>query len=312
MVFRKSENEVAVYSRELTTFIAAAEQGSFLKASRTLYTTPASVMNQINKLESEVGVALLERTNQGVRLTPAGRSIYTDAKNIIRLSEQAMARARRIAGDARQTVRVGTSILRPCRTLVDLWSEIDDGEIAFSVQIVPFDDSPNSMELMLDSLGRDIDCFVGPCDSLTWKQRYNMLLLEPVNCCIAVPKNHRLAEKCALTWNDLSGETLILVRRGESLVLNGMRDDIERNHPDIALIDAPHFYDVGIFNECEQRGCLMETLDIWKGVPPAMKTLPVAWNYHMPYGIVYAKRPSDAMRQFIEKIQKHLSSRKAE
>ena len=69
-----------MYSRELTTFIAVADQGSFLKASKEQYITPASVMNQINKLESLIGVKLIERTNQGTQLTAAGRSIYKDAK----------------------------------------------------------------------------------------------------------------------------------------------------------------------------------------------------------------------------------------
>lgn len=76
-----------MYSRELTTFIIVADQGSFLKASKELYITPASVMNQINKIESLVGVKLFERTNQGVILTAAGRSVYKDAKKIIKQSE---------------------------------------------------------------------------------------------------------------------------------------------------------------------------------------------------------------------------------
>lgn len=70
-----------MYSKELTTFISVVEQGSFLKASKELYITAASVMNQINKLEANVGVKLIERTTQGTQLTAAGRSFYKDAKN---------------------------------------------------------------------------------------------------------------------------------------------------------------------------------------------------------------------------------------
>jgi len=73
-----------MYSRELYTFIVAAEQGSFLKASKELFTTPASVMNQINKFEGRLGVKLIERTNQGISLTSAGRSIYKEAKRIVK------------------------------------------------------------------------------------------------------------------------------------------------------------------------------------------------------------------------------------
>ena len=70
-----------MYIRELTTFITVADQGSFLKAAQELYITPASVMNQMNKLESIVGAKLIERTNQGTTLTAAGRSIYQSAKS---------------------------------------------------------------------------------------------------------------------------------------------------------------------------------------------------------------------------------------
>ena len=301
-----------MYRRELTTFMAVAEQGSFLKASKKLYLTPASVMNQINKLESSIGVQLIVRTNQGTQMTAAGRSFYKDAKKIIKQSEQAIARARQIANDEQQAIRVGTSILRPCKMLVELWSKIDEGSLPVTMHIMPFDDSPNSMEIMLDFLGKEIDCFVGPCDSLTWKERYNILPLETVRCCVAVPRKHPLSKKKILQWDDLDGETMILVKRGDSPVLNRLRDDIEERHPRITLMDTPHFYDTSVFNTCEQMGCIMETLDIWKDVHPSLVTIPVEWEYAMPYGIVYAKNPSHAVQNFIQMIQDYIYNKKRE
>lgn len=269
-------------------------------------------MNQINKLESLVGVKLIERTNQGTQLTAAGRSFYKDAKKIIRQSEQAIARARQIAKEEQQAIRVGTSILRPCKVLVDLWSKIDDGTLPVTIHIVPFDDSPTSMEIMLDLLGKEIDCFVGPCDSLIWRERYHILPLEPVHCCIAVPRKHPLSKKEMLRWSDLDGETMMLVKRGDSPGLNRLRDEIEKQHPLITLMDTPHFYDTSVFNECEQMGCVMKTLDIWKDVHPSLVTIPVEWEYTMPYGIVYAKNPSRAAQNFIQMIQGYADSKKGE
>ena len=295
-----------MYSRELTTFISVVEQGSFLKASKELYITAASVMNQINKLEANVGVKLIERTSQGTQLTAAGRSFYKDAKKIIKQSEQAIARTRQIAKNEKQVIRIGTSILRPCKMLVDLWSEIDDGTLPVTIRIVPFDDSPASMEKMLETLGKEIDCFVGPCDSLTWKERYNILELRQGECCIAVPRKHRLAKKDKLQWSDLDGENLMLVKRGDSPVLNRLHDEIETKHPNISILDISHFYDTNIFNECEQAGCIMETLDIWKDVHPSIVTIPMEWGYKIPYGIVYAKQPSEPMQAFINIIQNTL------
>ena len=297
-----------MYIRELITFITVADQGSFLKAAQELYTTPASVMNQMNKLEGIIGVKLIERTNQGTHLTTAGRSIYQDAKQMIEFADEAMKKARQLAASEQNTIRIGTSILRPCKRLIDLWAEIDDGSLPFQIQIVPFDDNPTGLDFVLSSLGKQIDCFIAPCDSIEWRTQHNIFLLDKLPCRIAVPRKHRLAKKKSLCWSDLDGEAFMIVRRGESTVLNQMRDDILENHPQIKIVDAPNFYDTSIFNECEQMNYLMETLDIWTDIHPSLVTLPMEWEYEIPYGIIYAKKPSKAVKEFVEIIQNKVTT----
>lgn len=291
-----------MYSHELVTLITVADKGSFLKAAEALYTTPASVMNQINKLEGNVGVKLFERTNQGTRLTLAGRAFYDDAKQLISFAEAAVKKARQLAAPAQKVIRVGTSILRPCKRLIDLWNAIDDGSLPYQIDIVPFDDDPKSLNAVISSLGNKIDCFIGPCDSIAWRANYNILQLDEIPCRMAVPRKHRLAKKSRLRWADLDGETLMLVKRGNSAVLDKMRDDILKNHPSVRIADADNFYDTSVFNECERMNCLMETLDIWSDIHPALLTLPVEWKYKVTYGIVYAKKPNEAMQEFIDVI----------
>ena len=295
-----------MYSRELLTFITVADKGSFLKAAEELYTTPASVMNQINKLEGNVGVKLVERTNQGTHLTTAGRSLYQDAKQLISFADTAIKKAQQLAASEQKVIRIGTSILRPCKRLIELWNTIDDGNLPYQINIVPFDDEPKSFNAVLSSLGNNIDCFIGPCDSIEWRTNYNILLLDKIACRIAVPRKHRLAKKDRLTWADLDGENLMIIKRGDSPVLNDMRDDILKNHTEIKIVDAPNFYDTSIFNECERMNYIMETLDIWSDIHPSLVTLPVEWDYKMPYGIVYAKNPSKPVTEFIDVIQKSL------
>ena len=95
----------------------------------------------------------------------------------------------------------------------------------------------------------------------------------------------------------------MMVKRGNSTVLNRMRDNILENHPQIKIVDAPNFYDTSVLNECEQMNYLMETLDIWADIHPSLVTLPMEWEYEIPYGIVYAKKPSDTVREFIDVIR---------
>ena len=41
-------------------------------------------------------------------------------------------------------------------------------------------------------------------------------------------------------------------------------------------------------------------------IHPSLVTLPVEWDYEIPYGIVYAKNPSKPVTEFINVIQKSL------
>lgn len=103
----------------------------------------------------------------------------------------------------------------------------------------------------------------------------------------------------------------MMVRRGESAVLNQMRDEILDSHPRVKIVDVPNFYDTSIFNKCEQMNYLMETLDIWTDIHPSLVTLPIEWEYKVSYGIVYSKKPSKAVSEFIGIIQNSMSGKSA-
>lgn len=291
-----------MYNPQIKTLICVADTGSFSKAAKTLFLSPVSIMNQINALEKRFGIKLFERTNHGVKLTEAGQSIYQDAKKIIRASDTALNKAKQIEGTKPAVIRIGTSILRPCKPLLDLWANVANKTSSFQIKIIPFDDNPANMTTLLESLGHTIDCFVSPCDSVNWEKHYSIQRLSSCKCCIAMPKRHVLAKKDHLTWSDLSGETLMLIKKGESPVLDCMRNEIETNHPDIHIADLDNFYDMDVFNTCEQNGYLMEALDIWTDIHPSIITRPVEWTYEIPFGIIYAKKPSKSFKNFLKLV----------
>lgn len=291
-----------MYNPQIDTLIQVADAGSFSKAADKMYITAVSVMNQINALEKRIGVKLFERTNQGVELTDAGKSIYHDAREMIAASDRAIERARQIAGVEQVVIRIGTSILRPCKRLIDLWTKADDGTQPFQIKIVPFEDDPASIAAMMKSLGNEIDCFVGPCDSVAWKKSYSIYPLGICKCCIAISRRHHLSKKKILCWGDMAGETLMLVKQGQSSVVDRMRDEIETLHPDIHIVDTPNFYDMEAFNSCERHGYMMEVPDTWAEVHPSIVTIPVEWDYEMPFGVVYAQKPSRAFSGFMKII----------
>ena len=81
--------------RQLRYFVAVAEELSFTRAARRLHVSQPPVSRQIERLEHEVGLRLLERTRQRVRLTEAGRAFYEQARATLASAEAAVASARR-------------------------------------------------------------------------------------------------------------------------------------------------------------------------------------------------------------------------
>lgn len=290
-----------MYNSLLDVLLCVADCGSFTKAAEKLYISPTAVMKQINALEQQLDLRLLTRTNHGVRLTASGESVYKDAKGMIAYSAQALERARRAAA-AQTVIRVGTSMLNPCKPFMDLWNRVNDRLPQFKIAIVPFEDDHAEILSVLDHIGATFDFLVGVCDSAAWMRRCSFYPLGEYRLCCAVPVRHRLAAKERLRITDLYGETLMMVRRGDSPINDRIRDEIER-HPQITIADTAHFYDVGVFNRCEQTGSVLSTIECWKDVHPSLVTIPVDWEETIPYGLLYARRPSAAALRFLEAVQ---------
>ena len=79
--------------RELSTFVAVAEEGAFNGAARRLNASPPAVTRLVTALEARLGVQLLTRTTRQVALTEAGARLMADAASILAGLEVAEASA---------------------------------------------------------------------------------------------------------------------------------------------------------------------------------------------------------------------------
>ena len=91
----------------LRCFVAVAEERHFRRAADRLHMTQPPLSRQIQQLEHELGVSLLDRSNRVVSLTAAGRTFLADAKEMLRLADDAKVSARRIADGAGGTLTIG-------------------------------------------------------------------------------------------------------------------------------------------------------------------------------------------------------------
>lgn len=110
------------------------------------------------------------------------------------------------------------------------------------------------------------------------------------------------AQKKRLTITDLYGQTIMMVKRGDSCVVDAIRAEIQR-HPEIRIEDTTQFYDIEVFNRCEAGQSVMLTIECWRDVHPALVTIPVEWDYPIPYGLLYAMEPSAEVLRLLETVK---------
>lgn len=296
-----------MYSQQIKTFIQVADRGSLSKAAEDLFVTPASIMKQMNALEGRLGVTLLKRTNQGIEVTEAGKYIYKAAKKIIAESEDAVLKAKAIEQSEIKTIRVGSSFLNPSNVLINLWNTIRPECTEYRIKIVPYNDDHEHILSVVASLGSTMDFMVGVFGSQQMLSMSKFYELGRYHLCVAVPGNHRFASKTKLSLNDLHGEHLVVVKSGDALHLDKLREILKMTHPQIILEDAPYFYDLETFNACEVTGSLLLTLDAWANIHPSLVTLPVEWDYTVPYGLLYSPELSDEAAAFLKIIEQAIS-----
>jgi len=290
-------------NEQLKTFVQVAESGSFSKAAEKLFISTTAVMKQMNLLEKQAGVPLFNRTNHGVRLTQAGSAFIKDAEFMLRYYRESLIRMHQAAQANRHMVRVGTSMLNPCKVLIDRWNEVSDQFPQFGINIVPFDDDAHTLPTTLRTLGQSFDIIAGPFLTDRLNDCYQMLALGSCRVCFAVSRHHRLASKKILTVQDLYGEKLAVVNGGESNAIQGICDFLVRNHPRIRIKDIPRLYDLDVFNRCEESNTVMLTLEAWADIHPSLSTILSDLDFSVPYGLLYPLHPSEEIRQFIEIIR---------
>lgn len=290
----------------LHSFIEVIDAGSFSKAAEKLYISSTALMKQMNGLEAQVGVQLLIRTHQGIQATDAGTSFYHDARFLIQYSEKAIARARQAANPHPHTIRIGTSLLNPPTALIEIWNTISDAYPQFNLRLVPLDATATSWPTVSQTPGKEFDVIVGAYECTQGPGAFQVLKLGEYRFGVAVSRTHPFARKERIALADLAGERLVMIQPGISPLVDAIREAVVAQHPDIEIKSAIQHYNMDVFNRCEASHAVLLTLDAWKDVHPSLVTLPVDWQYTLPYGILYPLKPASSVQVFVKALQETL------
>src|SRR5215813_3665189 len=195
--------------RQLRSFVAIAECGTFTAGAERVHVTQAAISMQIRQLETETGTRLFVRAPRKILLTEAGERLLDRARSILREHDAALEELAALTGAHRGRLRLGTASAgvsgEPLpRILKELRTKHPGAEILVT--------SGKSAELVEQVLSGQLDAaFV----SLPVEARgiQTELLSEDYLVAIASPR-HKMARQKVVSAYALAGEKLILGERG--------------------------------------------------------------------------------------------------
>ncbi len=197
--------------RDLAYLLAVADHRHFGKAAEACFVSQPTLSTQIRKLEEELGVVLIERAPRRIMLTAIGRDVVERARRILADVEQLKDAARRETDPEAGTLRLGVFPTLGPYLLPHLVPHLRE---RFSrLQLLLVEEKSDEIIARLRDGRLDAGLLALPLhdDRLQWQE----LFTEPF--VLAVPEQHALAARDALSLHDLADERLLLLQEGHCL-----------------------------------------------------------------------------------------------
>jgi len=193
--------------RQLTYFVAVAEELHFARAALRVYIAQPALSTQIQALERELGVQLFVRTTRRVELTRAGAVFYERCVRILGDIDLSKEVTRSAAGKTVTRLRIGTIypatigvlpafLARIARKFPDIQLEIQSGSTSEIIR---------SLEAGRINLG-----FIRPVENIGSLRFFSMASDEYL---LAIANDSRLAKLSEISIDDLRDQKIISFSR---------------------------------------------------------------------------------------------------
>ncbi|QBM16914.1 HTH-type transcriptional regulator YhaJ [Marinobacter sp. JH2] len=107
----------------LLTLDAIERRHSFAAAAEELFRVPSAISYTVNKLEEDLGVPLFDRSRRKAELTPVGRLVLEQGRQILKATDELTAMARRAADGWEVELRIAIDSVLDCAPFYKLIEE---------------------------------------------------------------------------------------------------------------------------------------------------------------------------------------------
>ena len=208
--------------RHLRYFVAVADALNFRAAAGALHVSAPALSKQIKDLEEELGVRLLDRDTQSVRLTNGGAVFLGEARLLLAQVKQAAEHAREAQLGRRGRLTIGTLGRRLAHCMPQCLTTFQTRYPDIRVELVEMDYAEQFAALKAGTL--DIGFMPAhAANSLGMRFQHEIVLTVPLFALLA--RKHPLAAASAVALADLAGEKLLFLGKTKA----SMSADYARN-----------------------------------------------------------------------------------
>ena len=198
--------------RQLESFVAVGETGSFTGAAQRLHLVQSGLSTSIRALERELGVELFARTTRRVDLTDAGRILLADARHILESVEQARGAVQGAAGGMRGTVPFGIMHSLTAPELLDALAVFHRERP--QVRLLPRTHAAGSAGLVQGVLDNELDFAVAASAAEPALGQVEFVPLRSERMILVCPQDHQLAARKQVRLAELTDEPFVDVPAG--------------------------------------------------------------------------------------------------
>lgn len=182
--------------RQFLSFIKIVETGSFSKAAKDSFISVPAMVQQIDRLEEDLGFRLLLRSNQGVRLTDQGKIFYDAVLEMQKIYKEAVAQIK--SGETKE-INIGVA-LNQCPGF--LMNGCSSFQKKYPQTVLHFKELPYEQHLDMIRQGKiDLTVIAKPKNSRLNELVYQELCID--TCAFGVNGESALARKKKIRPQDL-------------------------------------------------------------------------------------------------------------
>jgi DNA-binding transcriptional LysR family regulator len=212
--------------RRLKILREVASRSSFSGAADALYLSQSAVSQQVAALEKEVGMALLDRTREGPKLTDAGRALLGHAEAAIARLEEAEHELAAIAGLEGGELRMASFPSASVTILTEALSRFSRTHPKISLTVTEAE--PEESGRMLKAADIDLAIvFDYPLLASPSDRDVDKMLLVTESMHLALPRDHPRAASATVRLADLADDAWLCGVRPSScgtLIVEACRD----------------------------------------------------------------------------------------